>query len=57
MEERSSGSIGAKIIAGLVIAFAAWLLFKVVIGFIAGIATLLAVVVLIVALIWAFNQF
>ena len=57
MEERSSSSFGAKIIAGLVIALAAWLLFKIVIGFIAGIATLLAVVVLVVALIWAFNQF
>jgi hypothetical protein len=57
MEERSSSSFGTKIIAGLVIAVIAWILFKMVIGIVAGFATILAVVVMVVALIWAFNQF
>ena len=56
MEERSS-SIGAKIIAGLVLAIAAWLLLKVVIGIVTGIATTLALIVLVVAIFWAWRQF
>ena len=56
MEQRSS-SIGTKIIAGLVLAIAAWLLLKIVIGIVTGIATTVALVLLVVAIIWAFRQF
>jgi len=57
MEERSSSGIGSKLIAGLVLAIAAWLLFKIVIGIVAGLATTLALVVLVVAVFWAWRQF
>jgi hypothetical protein len=40
-----------------VLAIAAWLLFKVVIGIIAGVAWTVAAIVLVVAVIWAFRQF
>ena len=55
MSARSS--IGSKIIAGLVLAVAAWLLLKVVIGIVTGIATMVAVVLLVVAIFWAYRQF
>ncbi len=55
MEERSS--IGSKIVAGLVLAIAAWLLLKIVIGIVSGIATTVALVLLAVAIVWAFRQF
>ena len=57
MEERSSSSIGGKLVAGLVLAVGAWLLLKIVIGIVTGLATTVAVVVLVVALIWAIRQF
>jgi hypothetical protein len=58
MEERSSSSgIGMKIIAGLVLAVAAWILFKIVIGIVAGLATTFALIVLVVAIFWAWRQF
>jgi hypothetical protein len=53
MDERSSPSIGARILAILVLAVAAWFLLKVVIGVIAGIALLVAVVVALFAVAWA----
>jgi hypothetical protein len=37
----------------VVLAVAAWLLFKFVIGIVAGLATLLAVIVAVIAVIWA----
>ena len=57
MEEARSSSLGAKIIAGLVIAVAAWLLLKIVIGIVTGIATTVAVILLVVAIFWAYRQF
>jgi hypothetical protein len=57
MEERSSTGFGTKIIAGLVLALAAWLLLKIVIGIVAGLATTVAAIVLVVAIVWAFRQF
>jgi hypothetical protein len=51
--EDTGPSFGARIVAILVLAVAAWFLFKVVIGIVAGIAFFLAVIVAIVAVVWA----
>ena len=53
MEEKTGPSFGARIIAAIVIAFAAWILFKVIIGIVAGIAYFLVIVVAVIAVIWA----
>jgi hypothetical protein len=53
MDEPSSPSIGARVLAVLVLAVAAWFLLKVVIGVIAGVAWLVAVVLAVVAVVWA----
>ena len=53
MEENTGPSFGARILAVLVLAVAAWFLFKVVIGIVAGVAWFLAIVVAIVAVVWA----
>ena len=54
MEEKTSGpSFGMRIVAALVLALAAWFLLKVVIGIIAGVAWFVAVVVALVAVVWA----
>ena len=45
--------IMARLIAAIVLAVAAWFLFKVVIGLIVGVAWFLAVVVAVVAVLWA----
>jgi hypothetical protein len=53
-EETSRGpSFGMRIVAALVLALAAWFLLKVVIGIIASVAWFVAVVVAIVAVVWA----
>jgi hypothetical protein len=51
--EKTGPSFGARIIAAIVLAFAAWILFKVVIGIVAGVAYFLVVVVAIIAVVWA----
>jgi hypothetical protein len=51
--EDTGPSFGARVVAVLVLAIAAWFLFKVVIGIVAGIAFFLAVIVAIVAVVWA----
>jgi hypothetical protein len=51
--EDTGPSFGARVVAVLVLAVAAWFLFKVVIGIVAGIALFLAVIVAIVAVVWA----
>jgi hypothetical protein len=53
MDERSSSSLGARVLAVLVLAVAAWLLLKVVIGTIAAIAWLAVVVIGLFAVVWA----
>ena len=53
MDEPSSPSIGARVLAVLVLAVGAWFLLKVVIGVIAGVAWLVAVVLAVVAVVWA----
>ena len=51
--EKTGPSFGARILAVLVLALAAWILLKVVIGIVAGVAWIVVVVVAIVAVIWA----
>ena len=52
-EEKTGPSFGARILAAVVLAFAAWILFKVIIGIVAGVAYFLVVVVAVIAVIWA----
>ena len=53
MEEKTGPTFGMRVVAALVLALAAWFLLKVVIGIIAGVAWFVAVVVAIVAVVWA----
>jgi hypothetical protein len=53
MEEKTGPSFAMRVLAALVLALAAWFLLKVVIGIIAGVAWFVAVVVAIVAVVWA----
>ena len=53
MEDKTGPSLVARVVAALVLAVAAWLLLKAVIGVVAGLAWLVAVVVLLVAVLWA----
>ncbi len=52
MKEKAS-DLGRKAIALVVLLVAAWLLFKVVIGVVAGIAWFLVAVIAIIAVVWA----
>jgi len=49
----SSGALGKRAVAFLVLLVAAWILFKVVIGLVTAVATVIAVVLAIAAVIWA----
>jgi hypothetical protein len=49
----SSGSLGKRALALNVLLFAAWILFKVVIGVVTAVATVVVVVLAICAVIWA----
>ena len=51
--EKTGPSFGARILAAVVLAFAAWILFKVIIGIVAGVAYFLVVIVAVIAVIWA----
>jgi hypothetical protein len=54
MEETSSSSgFGKKILAVIVFAIAAWILLKFAIGLIAGLATIIVIVLAIAAIVWA----
>ena len=53
MEEKTGPTFGMRIVAALVLALAAWFLLKVVIGIIAGVAWFVAVIVALVAVVWA----
>jgi hypothetical protein len=55
MSERLS-DIGGKLLAGVVLLIAGWLLLKFVLGFIAWLATVVVVLVAIVAVVWALNR-
>ncbi len=51
--ENTSSPFLMKVLAIVVLAVAAWFLLKVVIGIVAGLATIVAVVLAIVAVVWA----
>jgi hypothetical protein len=51
--EKTGPSLGARILAAVVLAIAVWILFKVIIGAIAAIAWIVAVVVALIAIVWA----
>ena len=53
--EKTGSSFGMKLLAILVLAVAAWFLLKVVIGLIAGVAWLIAIVLALVGVLWAWN--
>jgi hypothetical protein len=58
MEERTSSSgIGTKFLAIVVLAVIAWLVLKVVIGIVAGVAWAVVAVAVIFAAVWALRQF
>jgi hypothetical protein len=57
MNQQRSSSIATKLVAGLVLALAAFLVFKFVIGVIMTVAWMVAAVVLLVAVVWAINKF
>lgn len=51
-----ASNVAQKLIAIVVLAVAGWFLLKVVIGLVAGLATLIAVAVAILAVFWALNK-
>jgi hypothetical protein len=51
--EKTGPTFGARVLAALVLAVAAWFLLKVLIGIVAGIAWLVAALVAVVAVVWA----
>jgi hypothetical protein len=53
--ERTGTTLGMRALAVLVLAIAAWLLLKVVISVVAGLAWTVAAVVLVVGVIWAMS--
>jgi hypothetical protein len=53
MNESSSRPVGRTVVAGLILLVAAWVLLHFVIGIVTAIASVLVVVLAIVAIIWA----
>jgi hypothetical protein len=53
--EKTGPSLGRKAIAVVVLAVAAWLLLKIVIGLIAGIAWIVVAVIVVGGVLWAIN--
>jgi hypothetical protein len=49
----AAGDLGRRALAILVLVVAAWILLKIVIGVVAGLATFIVVVLAIVAIVWA----
>jgi uncharacterized membrane protein YccC len=54
-DEAAKPSLLKRLIALVVLVIAAWILLKFVIGLIAGLATVIVIVLAIVAVIWALN--
>ena len=54
-EEAAKPSLLKRLIALVVLVIAAWILLKFVIGLIAGLATVIVIVLALVAVIWALN--
>jgi hypothetical protein len=53
MDETAKPSILKRLLALVVLAVAAWILLKIVIGVLAGVATIVVVVVALFAVVWA----
>jgi hypothetical protein len=56
-QEARGPSLVTRLIALVVLAVAAWILLKVVIGVLAGLSTLIVVVFAIVGIVWALGKF
>ena len=56
MEQSSSTSFGRRVLAVVVLAVAAWILFKFAFGFIAWLATVIVVIAAIAGIVWAIRQ-
>ena len=54
-ESESKPSLGARFLAVIVLAIAAWILFKLVIGTVVAIAWVAAAIVAVIAVFWALN--
>jgi hypothetical protein len=52
-QEHKQRSFGRTVVAGLVLLVAAWVLLKVVLGVVVWLATVAAVIIAIVAIVWA----
>ena len=58
MQQEARGpSLVTRLIALIVLVVAAWILLKVVIGVLAGLSTLIVVVLAIVGIVWALGKF
>ena len=57
MQQEARPSILTRLVALLVLVVAAWILLKVVIGLIAGLSTLIVVILAIVGIVWALGKF
>jgi hypothetical protein len=55
MDEKTGPSLAMRALAIIVLLIAAWILLKVVIGMIAGIAWLIVIVLAVVAVLWAWS--
>ena len=53
MNETSSRSLGRTVVAGLILLVAAWVLLHFVIGIVTAVASILVVVLAVVAIVWA----
>jgi len=53
MNETSSRSIGRTVVAGLILLVAAWVLLHFVIGIVTAVASILVIVLAVVAVVWA----
>jgi hypothetical protein len=56
-QEARGSSLVTRLIALIVLVVAAWILLKVVIGVLAGLSTLIVVVLAIVGIVWAVGKF
>jgi hypothetical protein len=56
MEQSTSPSFGRRVLAVVILAIAAWILFKFAFGIIAWLATVIVVIAAIVGVVWAIRQ-
>jgi hypothetical protein len=56
MENTSSPSFGRRVLAVVILAIAAWILFKFAIGMVVWLATVIVIIAAIVGVVWAIRQ-